>query len=346
MAYVKGFDINGINTIQTACIELQAPPNAATEGAVGLLAIDMSSPTKDVYKCVAVNGAIYTWELLSAGMSILSSSETGEGASTKTFTYTSLRMNDNYVVKVGDLILDSLGFLYRITALGNTSCVAEYCYLYVNGANGVGISSVEQALISDEGGGINRITIKLTNGNVCSFDVRNGQTAYELAVENGYEGTEEEWLDSLGYDSWLKGKAITQAEYDALPESEKNKSGFLYVIKDAESHVDTADKLALKTTSHSYLNGDNNFTLSLTTGRAYMVHVVYDEGFAATDIMYISAEHKKNMNLSVYIAQNYQYYCDAKYTSSTQKWTFVLYKQPLTESTIETVKGYIYLYEI
>ena len=67
MHYVKEFNINGITTRQTACIELRGAPNAATEGYVGVLGIDVDSPTRDVYKCVAVNGSIYTWELLSGG---------------------------------------------------------------------------------------------------------------------------------------------------------------------------------------------------------------------------------------------------------------------------------------
>lgn len=65
MHYVKQFNINGVGTKQVACIELHGKPNAATEGKVGVLGIDMDSPVHDVYKCVAVNGGVYTWELLS-----------------------------------------------------------------------------------------------------------------------------------------------------------------------------------------------------------------------------------------------------------------------------------------
>ena len=94
MHYVKQFHINGVDTKQVACIELHGVPNAATEGAVGVLGMDITSPTHDVYKCVAVNGSVYTWELLSAGMSIMSATETGEGALSKVFPYTSLRCHD------------------------------------------------------------------------------------------------------------------------------------------------------------------------------------------------------------------------------------------------------------
>ena len=80
MHYVKHFNINGIETKQVACIELHGKPNAATEGAIGALAIDVDSPQRDVYKCVAVNGSIYTWDLLSIDvndMGLVQDSETG-----------------------------------------------------------------------------------------------------------------------------------------------------------------------------------------------------------------------------------------------------------------------------
>ena len=67
MHYVEHFNINGVCTRQVACIKSNGRPNAATEGGVGTLCIDITSPTHDVYKCVAVNGSIYTWELLSSG---------------------------------------------------------------------------------------------------------------------------------------------------------------------------------------------------------------------------------------------------------------------------------------
>ena len=136
MKYVKHFTINGIDTTQVGCIELQGRPNAATEGAVGLLGIDVTSPTHDVYKCVAVNGSIYTWELLSSGMSVLSANITGEGGMTKTFPYSDLRIPDNYLIKRGDLILDSEGYLYQISAIRNEACDTTYTSVHLTGGNG------------------------------------------------------------------------------------------------------------------------------------------------------------------------------------------------------------------
>lgn len=61
MNYVKYFDILGVNTAQIPCIELQGVPNTATEGAVGLLGINMLSEEHELYKCVEVKGNVYTW---------------------------------------------------------------------------------------------------------------------------------------------------------------------------------------------------------------------------------------------------------------------------------------------
>ena len=67
MVYVKHFDILGIDTAQIPCIELQGAPNAATVGAVGLLGLDVTSDSGDVYLCTKVEGAIYTWKALLKG---------------------------------------------------------------------------------------------------------------------------------------------------------------------------------------------------------------------------------------------------------------------------------------
>ena len=131
MHYVKHFNINGVDTRQIACIELHGKPNAATVGAVGVLGIDVDSPLHDVYKCVAVNGSIYTWELLSSGLSIMSATITGNGLEMVEFPYSNLKTPALYVVKIGDLILDSAGYLYRVDSLDSSHCVAIYCGTHI-----------------------------------------------------------------------------------------------------------------------------------------------------------------------------------------------------------------------
>lgn len=166
MHYVKQFDINGVATKQVACIELHGKPNAATEGYVGVLGIDVDAPLHDVYKCVAVNGSAYSWELLSSGLSIMSATIKGGGIESVQFPYVKLLTPAMYVVKKGDLILDNDGYLYQIDALNTTYCDAKYC--------GTQIAAY-------------------------------GFSAYDLAVKKGFVGNEEEWLASLKGDKGDKG---------------------------------------------------------------------------------------------------------------------------------------------
>lgn len=73
-----------------------------------------------------------------------------------------------------------------------------------------------------------------------------GKSAYEIAVDNGFEGTKEEWLESLvGEGSTyvpIEGdvplKPVTKAEYDALPEEERQ-SETAWLITDADPEVST-----------------------------------------------------------------------------------------------------------
>jgi hypothetical protein len=155
MHYVKHFNINGVPTKQVACIELQGKPNTATEGSVGLLGIDMSSSLHEIYKCVAVNGNIYTWELFSSGLSIVSATMSGNGEKSVQFPYDNLKTPLTYVVKPGDLIIDSNGHLYQIESLDAIACNATYCGTQV---------------------------------------VAFGKSAYDLAVQEGFEGSLEDWL--------------------------------------------------------------------------------------------------------------------------------------------------------
>ena len=158
MHYVKQFKINGVDTKQVACIELKGKPNTATEGAIGLLGIDMSSPLHETYKCVAVKGSIYTWELFSSGMSIVSATKSGGGEESVQFPYDTLKTPPTYLVKIGDLILDCEGYLYQIDEIGATYCGATYCGTQV---------------------------------------VAYGKSAYDLAVAEGFEGTLEDWFATL-----------------------------------------------------------------------------------------------------------------------------------------------------
>lgn len=195
MHYVKHFDINGVATKQVACIELHGKPNGATEGFIGLLGIDMDSPTHDVYKCVEVRGSIYTWELLSSGMSILSAVVSGKGESNVTFSYADLQMPDMYLVKIGDLIFDAQGYLYRVVSIGATSCDAAYTGTQIVGYGEDGKDGVSVVDITIAEVGIYGWTLKLENtprySSNCTLTLKfadGSSVLLDLLVDATYEG--------------------------------------------------------------------------------------------------------------------------------------------------------------
>lgn len=222
MHYVKQFNINGVDTKQVACIELQGKPNAATEGQVGVLGVDITSPTHDVYKCVAVKGSIYTWELLSSGMSIMNAKTTGEGADIS-FTYDTLLKPNNYVVKVGDLILDRGGYLYQVRAVNNLGCDATYtgAHFGVEGEFGVGHSLVikegQLQLVSEYGNVLSKVDYLPIDSSTLYRDATTGTVS--VAGVRTIDG------------SLLKFFVGTQAEYDALSEAEQ-KNLFAIITND------------------------------------------------------------------------------------------------------------------
>lgn len=234
MHYVKQFHINGVDTKQVACIELHGKPNAATEGAVGVLGMDITSPTHEVYKCVAVNGSVYTWELLSAGMSIMSAKVTGEGALTKSFLYTDLIYADGYLIKSGDLILDSEGYLYRITEIGSDACNTAYCGTHIGGmASGdkdytITISNGKLQLVTESGAVVGETDALVADDETIYRDETNGK-ARVIGIKTINGGV-------------LHIFVGTKAEYDVLTEDQKQ--DLFAIITDDSTKVDILSDIA------------------------------------------------------------------------------------------------------
>ena len=71
------------------------------------------------------------------------------------------------------------------------------------GKDGVGIAKIEQTQTSTVSSGVNIVTVTLTDSSTSTFQVRNGsagspgKSAYEVAVDTGYVGSESEWIESL-----------------------------------------------------------------------------------------------------------------------------------------------------
>lgn len=230
MHYVKHFKINGVDTKQVACIELQGAPNAATEGAVGVLGMDMTSPTHEVYRCVAVNGSVYTWELLSAGMSIISATITGEGGESMSFPYNKLRIPNNYLIKPGDLILDSKGYLYQISSIGAESCDTTYCGTHIGG---IASGDKDYQLVVSNG----KLQLMTESGNVISnvdYLSADGDTIYR----NPSNGKASVLGMKTINDKHLRLFVGTKGEYNALTESQKRNLFAIITDDNARKIVD------------------------------------------------------------------------------------------------------------
>lgn len=102
-----------------------------------------------------------------------------------------------------------------------------------NGKDGVGIKSIEK---TGSEGLVDTYTITLTDDSTFVYSVINGRdgidgkSAYELAVENGFKGTEQEWLASLDYEH--------SEEFEQLAEQVKNDA------KKSASNASTASAAA------------------------------------------------------------------------------------------------------
>ena len=87
----------------------------------------------------------------------------------------------------------------------------------IKGDTGNGISSIAK---TETEGLVDTYTITFTNGDTTTFTVTNGadgtngESAYDIAVDNGYVGTQEEWLASLVGGTGAAGVGIRNAYID------------------------------------------------------------------------------------------------------------------------------------
>ena len=61
MNFIKSLELLGVEATQIPCIELHGVPTPSTEGAIGLLGMNVDSPDYTIYKCVFSEGGVYVW---------------------------------------------------------------------------------------------------------------------------------------------------------------------------------------------------------------------------------------------------------------------------------------------
>lgn len=337
MHYVKQFDINGVATKQVACIELQGAPNAATEGAVGVLGMDMTSLTHDVYRCVAVNGSVYTWELLSAGMSVISAKVSGEGAMSVTFAYSNLRSPNRYIVKPGDLILDTEGYLYQISSIGVDSCVANYCNTRIGGvANGdndrrlVVTENGKLQLVTESGAVLSEVDYMSADGTMVYRDASTGAISI-IAVKTINDKVARFFFG-------------TKAEYDALS-SEQKKNNLIPTFTDATYRGNNTGF------SYAYKIGVNPDTLTqeghyfLISCGAYLIDN-YEHGFLDVDYFdgtaLVTANGQEKVVKQTFRSYNYDEYIrrTGRYIVNTGKWEWTEWRNHVDRAYWGTYASY------
>lgn len=62
MNYIESFNLFGVPAQQITCVKLHGAPTETTEGAVGVIGMDVDSPYHELYKCTSAENNTYTWE--------------------------------------------------------------------------------------------------------------------------------------------------------------------------------------------------------------------------------------------------------------------------------------------
>lgn len=65
------------------------------------------------------------------------------------------------------------------------------------------------------------VRIKNSDGKFDALSALRGQNSYELAVKNGFKGSEEEWMDSIIGDGWIGAYQEVEARVAGLEDSTK-----------------------------------------------------------------------------------------------------------------------------
>ena len=159
-------------------------------------------------------------------------------------------------------------------------------------------------------------TVALTSFAACATDGQNGKSAYEIAVDNGFDGTETEWLESLKGDDGKDGangesSAITVDDlYNAYLEEHPDATldDFLDAYLDFEYTQGVENVAGKVIKSGVAITASSRFSSSLGSGviykldgeTAYIItnyHVVYDQytrGIASDIHVYIYNRYSQN----------------------------------------------------
>lgn len=161
MNYVESFNLLGVPAQQITCVKLHGTPTTTTEGAVGVIGMDVDSPYHELYKCVSAENNTYTWErMVDAGYTFrgfvndLYSMEDFEQNGVKTlhdvFVVDDGFFLTNIMFEQGDNIVRT-GNIKEYTETIETSSDGKYLYILGNEYRVIHVSSKDEDLIVDLG---------------------------------------------------------------------------------------------------------------------------------------------------------------------------------------------------
>lgn len=138
MNYIESFDLFGVPARQIPCIKNNGAPTTSTEGDVGMLCMDTSSATYDLYKCVSAYGGHYTWKKVAESEVEQTIKEGSTKAVSGGAVYQALvGSGTNELKNIANLVVDCLENVAWATTYGasKVQVLKDYITLLGDGSN-------------------------------------------------------------------------------------------------------------------------------------------------------------------------------------------------------------------
>lgn len=175
--YVEFLNILDVTTKVIPCITGSGVPDDA-EGAVGCLYMNETNGL--MYKYMTRIDGTKGWEPLTVGMSIISAKISEAGVEEAYFAFNELRTPEYYSMKIGDLIVDTDGYLYQVSQIDSEGCTATYCGTRIGGvASGdkdfrLAVVKGKLQLLTEGGRVLNAVECVSTDGETIVKDPETG----------------------------------------------------------------------------------------------------------------------------------------------------------------------------
>jgi hypothetical protein len=181
---------------------------------------------------------------------------------TTTGAYVDSHVDASITVSIADITMLEPNETPRVTNTGTDTDPIFHLFI----PKGNGIAAITKTSTS---GLVDTYTISYTNGTTSTFNVTNGKTAYQSAVEGGYDRTEQQFYDELGNFADLAADAETAADRAETLADGVEEIATQYGITGFQVNFETGDLMYLN-------NGQYIFSINTTDGE--LEWEVYNNG--------------------------------------------------------------------